>query len=126
MSDVTFMNIFAQELAMTLKRHKKTLSSLYSIHSPDVAIPPSTVDRLKETLQGSSSAILNAEQLAMLQDQLSLTHEEVRRLHAALLAEAVRRLLVDRLDSIETAADLADRCFQMVVASNGGQREVKR
>ena len=81
------MNIFAHELDLILTAHKKTLSSLYTIRSRDVAIPPSAVDRLKETLHGQHSATLNAEQLTMLQERLSLTDEEMRRLRAALLAE---------------------------------------
>ncbi len=120
------MNIFAHELDLILTAHKKTLSSLYSIRSPDVAIPPSTVDRLKETLQGQRSATLNAEQLLMLQERLSLTDEEMRRLRAALLAEAVRRLLADRLDSIDTADDLANKFFQMLLDTDSNQMQVWR
>lgn len=120
------MNIFAHELDVILISHKKTLSSLYTIRSPDVAIPPSTVDRLKETLQGQRSATLNVEQLAMLQERLSLTDEEMRRLRAALLAEGVRRLLADRLASIDAADDLASKFFQMLLVADGDQMQTKR
>ncbi len=121
------MNIFVRELILILATHKKKLSSLYSIHSANVAIPQEKVRRLQLTLEGplqASSFTLNGEEIAMLQEQIPLTDEEVQRLRAALLAEGVRRLLTQpgRVN-IDIAEELANMAFQMLLSSDGNQMQ---
>ncbi len=116
------MNIFARELALVLAAHGKELSSLFSIHSPDIAIHPSTVTRLKRSLLEPITVLLNAEQLSMLQEQLSLTDEEMRRLRAALLSETVHRVLAGRM-AVDAAAELAEVLFQMLLNTNSDQMQ---
>src|SRR5436305_15101798 len=108
------MNIFARELALILAAHGKELSSLFSIHSSDVTIHPSTVTRLKRSLKEPITVLLNAEQLSMLEEQLSLTDQEMRRLRAALLAETVHRVLAGRM-AISGAEELANVLYHMLL-----------
>jgi len=116
------MNIFARELALILAAHDKELSSLFSLHSPDVAIHPSTVTRLKRSLKEPITVLLNADQLSMLKERLALTDEEMRRLRAALLAETVHRVLAGRM-AVGTAAELADILFQMLLNTDSTQMQ---
>lgn len=121
------MNIFVRELILILAAHEKKLSSLYSFHSSNIAIHQEKVRRLQRTLEGplkESSFTLNGEEIAMLQEQVPLTDEEVRRLRAALLAESVRRLLTQpgRV-SIDTAEELANIAFQMLLSTEGEQMQ---
>jgi len=121
------MNIFVRELIRILDVHKKKLSSLYTIHSSDVAIPPEKVRRLRHTLEGplkNSSFTLNGEEIEMLQERIPLTDEEVHRLRAALLAEGVRRLLTQpgRV-SMDIAEELANVAFDMLIATDSGHMQ---
>ncbi len=116
------MNIFARELALILAEHNKGLSSLFSIHSSDVTIHSSKVTRLKRSLKEPITALLNAEELAMLQERIPLTDEEMRRLRAALLAETVHRVLAGRM-SVDDAADVGDFLFQMLLHTDSTQMQ---
>lgn len=96
------MNIFAKELVSVLGAHRKDLSSLFSLKVTDGygierRLLPSKVTRLKRSLTEDLTATLNPDELDALEDWAQLTASEVERLHAALVAEAVRYLLAGRV-----------------------------
>lgn len=106
------MNIFARELVLILGAHDKELSNLFRlpvqrsyVGDPET-IPPSKVTRLKRSLSEDITATLNADELDALQDWVPLDEdgEEMRRLRAALVAEAVRFLLAGRVSQQQATA----------------------
>jgi hypothetical protein len=86
-------NIFAEQLVEVLGEHDKELSNLFGLHNDDVEIYPGTVVRLKRSLSRDITATLNTAQIDLVQEKFDLTDDEVRRLRAALVAEAVRHML---------------------------------
>lgn len=108
------MNIFADQLVKTLNRHGHELSNLFSWKD---VIPPNTVVRLKASLTTDQSATLNSDQLDFLASKYDFDEEDLRALRAALLAEAMRRMLADRLSS--TIADqLGQLALQLLLSDD--------
>jgi len=102
-----FPNFFVQELADILADHGETLASL-----PDlIVIGPETLARLQTSLTASStsSPVLAPEELAQLGTALPLLKDEMRRLQAALLALAIRRLVASQI-----GADYAQSITQTI------------
>lgn len=110
------MNIFAHELAELLADHGKVLGSLYGLHSATYQLLPNKVTRLKRSLEEDITATLNAEELELVADWLDLDPEgeEIRRLRAALVAEAVRHLLGGRMNR-DQALELGELTFQLLL-----------
>lgn len=103
------MSIFAEELLSVLRKHGRDLSYLYSI-----AIHPVKIKRLKDSLSKDMSVMLNTEELANLQKEIQLNEDEMRRLQAAVMAESVRRVQMDRVAPDE-ANRLAKTTFQLIL-----------
>jgi hypothetical protein len=114
------MNIFARVLAYVLAAHGKELGSLYTMKSEWLSIPPSKVTRLKRSLTQDHTATLNAEELEMLRQQVPLTDEDMRRLRAALVAEAVRYMLAGRIVYTQ-ATEIATLLFDLLILPDTGQ-----
>ncbi len=95
------MNIFARELVGVLASHHKELSDLFKYRNVDPPrnIPPNTVLRLKASLDGANSATLNVDQIELLTEEFGFDDADLDRLHAALVAEAIRTLIADRLEA---------------------------
>jgi hypothetical protein len=90
------MNIFAEQLVDVLAKHQHELSNLFTWRQD---IPPSAVVRLKASLTTDQSATLNTDQIDFLADKYGFDEADHRRLRAALLAEAVRKMLAGRMDT---------------------------
>lgn len=116
------MNIFAHELASILRQHGKELGSLYGLRSATFQLLPNKVTRLKRSLTEDITATLNAEELELLQEWVPLDSEgmDLRRLRAALLAEAVRHLLGGRMDR-DMASQLGELTFQLLLGQEPRQ-----
>ncbi len=122
------MNIFARELVRILGSHGKELGSLFSLRVRDsytgVArqIVPGKITRLKRSLTENITATLNAGELDALQAFVPLDREgkELRRLHAALVAEAVRSLLSGRIE-VKQANDLGDIVLALMTEEDGAK-----
>lgn len=122
------MNIFARELALILRSHGKELGTLFGLRVPNAytgvvrEIAPTKVTRLKRSLSENITATLNADELEALQEWVPLDDngQELRRLRAALVAEAVRHLLADRIDS-STASELGLITFQMLLGQESAE-----
>ncbi len=95
------MNIFAKELVSVLSKHNKELSDLFKFRNEEQPqnIPPNTVLRIKASLTSDKSATLNVDQIELITAAFGLDDDDLDRLHAALVAEAIRTLVADRLDA---------------------------
>ncbi len=113
------MNLFALELGAVLERRGHTLSVLYTLRSPDgsAAIAPAKIARLQRSLTEDITATLSAPELTVLGTELDLTPSEEQRLRAALLGEAVHRLLVGRVSTM-TALEEGERLIQLIVTES--------
>jgi hypothetical protein len=116
------MNIFAKELVSVLGAHGKELSSLFSLKVTDGygverRLLPSKVTRLKRSLTEDLMATLNPDELDVLEDWAGLTPQEVERLRAALVAEAVRYLLAGRI-APDQAVLLGETALQLLTTQN--------
>ena len=103
----SFPNFFVQELVQILTDHGETLASL-----PDlIVIEPEMLARLQTSLATPSpnSPVLGPEELAQLGEALPLLKDELRRLQAALLALAIRRLVASQV-----GADYAQSITQTI------------
>lgn len=121
------MNIFARELKEILQQHGKTLGSLYGLRSDTFYIFPNKVTRLKHSLTHDMTATLNAEELDFLQEWVPLdaAGADLRRLRAALLAEAVRHLVGGRMPR-EIAAHLGEQTLQLLLEQEPDQVLLRR
>ena len=108
------MNLFAEQLVDVLHQHNLELSSLYSWR---VEITPHFVDRLKKSLTNDKSATLNAKQIEFLAEKYDFTDAELRTLRAALVAEAVRRMFLDRM-SVKIANQLGNIVLRLLLSEN--------
>lgn len=108
------MNIFAEQLVKVLGDHNHELSNLFSWR---LVISPGTVIRLKASLISEKSATLNAEQIEFIGEKYGFTEDDNRRLRAALVAEAVRKLVADRL-AINLANQLGNLTLQLLLSDN--------
>lgn len=111
------MNIFARELQHVLKHRGQSLNRLYSI-AP--FINKHQVQRLILSQTQDISAVLSQDNLENLLTLIGASEEEVRRLRAAILGEAVRRLLLDRLASAE-ALEVGQLVFQLLFDAHASQ-----
>jgi hypothetical protein len=125
------MNIFARELVLVLGAHGKELSNLFGLKVEDDytgierRILPSKVTRLKRSLSEDLTATLNVEELEALESWAQLTPTEMRRLHAALVAEAVRALLAGRMMQRQ-ASDLADLTMALLLGQDSAKMQTLR
>jgi hypothetical protein len=119
------MNIFARELAQVLAEHGKELSYLFSVKSERLAIPPSKVRRLKISLVQGQMATLNADELELLRQLVSLSDAEMRRLHAALVAESVRYTLSGRMQ-LDHAQQIAELTLDLLTSEKGDEMPALR
>lgn len=96
-SSITRWNIFARELEDILAVHGRKLSHLDDL---SVVLHPEKVRRLQQSLKSPGHlTTLNPEEMERLMVRLELTMMEQSRLRAALLATAVERILMDRIDA---------------------------
>lgn len=116
------MNIFARELKAILARHGKNLSSLYGLHSETFRISPNKVSRLRRSLTQDITATLNSQELEFLQEWVPLNADgkELLRLHAALVAEAVRSLISGRIER-DKASKVGETAFQLLLGREPDQ-----
>lgn len=113
------VNLFALELGALLEQHGQTLTVLYTILAPDghPAISPVKVARLQRSLTEDIPAVLSAPELTTLAAELGFAPEEEQRIRAALLGEAVHRLLMGRVSKL-TALEEGERILELVLAES--------
>jgi hypothetical protein len=98
-------NLFAREIEAILQRRNLSFGAL----SSQAGIHPGKVQRLRWALAKPIFHILNPDDLELVIITFDLTVEEETRLHAALLATAIEKLLMDRIDpenALKAAEDL--------------------
>jgi hypothetical protein len=113
-SDAIPWNIFARELEGVLQTRDLRLG-----HLDDRAVVshPEKVRRLQKSLKTPAHfPVLNPDELDRLTRLISLSDEEQSRLRAALVATAVERALMDRLDP-PTALMAANDVFEICLAA---------
>jgi hypothetical protein len=107
-------NIFARELADVLQVHGLRLGHL---DDRAVVLHPEKVRRLQQSLRTPTHfPVLNPDELDRLSAIVDLSDEERSRLRAALIATAVERTLMDRLDP-PTALLAANDVFEICLAA---------
>lgn len=113
------MNLFALELGAMLERHGQTFSALYSLTTLDgsPAISPVKVARLQRSLTEDIPAALSAPELTTLTTELGFSAEEEQRIRAAILGEAVHRLLLGRVTKL-TALEEGERIIELVLTES--------
>ena len=89
-------NLFAREVEAILQHRQLSFSALIS----QLGIHPEKVHRLKESLIKPIFHTLNPDELNALINSFNLTIDEQIRLHAALLATAIEKMLMDRIDPV--------------------------
>jgi len=105
------MNIFVEELLSVLRKHGRDLSYL----TTSVGIHFQVVNRLKVSLSKENrSAVLNPDDLDALQRAIPLNEDEMYRLQAAVMAESVRRVQLERV-AADKATGLAKTTFQLIL-----------
>ena len=109
--DLDEMNIFANTLDEILRVRKKSLGSLYSAGG----ISPSRVTRLKKSVEANFTAMLNGTEIEEVARYAGLSDEEVCRLRAAIIAEAVHHTLAGRMEE-EDALRLAEQIFNLLLS----------
>jgi hypothetical protein len=121
------MNLFAMELGALLERHGYTISSLYALRAADgtAAIPPAKVARLVRSLTSDVTVVLTAEELAQLGVALGLAAADERRLRAALLGEAVRRLLAGRISGM-SALEEGERVMRLALEEGEDEETLRQ
>jgi hypothetical protein len=88
-------NLFARELEEVLNAHGLRLGHL----DDRVGIHREKIRRLQQSLlMPKSFPVLNSEEMELLIQTFNLSEEERTRLRAALLATAIERMLMDRID----------------------------
>lgn len=109
-------NIFARELELILARRNLRLNHLYSSKDDQGPIVhPEKVRRLQRSLATPKSlATLNPDEMRRVTDAFVLAKGELACLRAALLATAVERLLLDRVEA-HIALQAADEAFQALL-----------
>ena len=111
-------NIFARELENILEAHGWQLGYL---DDRGIVLQREKVRRLQQSLLSPTHfPILNPEELDRLITALHLTDGEQNRLHAAIVATAVERTLMDRV-SPNTALLAADEVFGLCFSTMGSQ-----
>jgi hypothetical protein len=107
-------NIFARELDRVLAVHGLRLGQL---DDEGIVHHPEKVARLQRSLNSPAHfPALNPEEMDRLQKIVGLSEEEMQRLRAALVATAVERTLMDRLDP-QTALMAANDVFELCLAA---------
>jgi hypothetical protein len=111
------LNIFAYELANVLEQRGHLPTVLYTLRTPEglPLLPPAKVARLLRSLTDEVTAVLNDRELGLVVGVLGLTPQEARRLRAAQLGEAVRKLLLGRVATM-SALEEGERVVALVVA----------
>lgn len=101
------MNLFALELSAVLERRQMGLAMLHMLRGSEgnALVSPAKVARLQRSLADNSTAVLNERELGALAGALHLDGYEVKRLRAALLGEAVRKLLTGRMSPMSALAE---------------------
>ncbi len=126
---MTPWNIFARELEMVLAARGLGLGHLDDRH---VVLHPEIVRRLQQSLVAPKHfPVLNPDEIERLFTMMSLTLDEQRRIRAALLATAVERVLMDRLEpyaALMAANDVYEICLSVMrqEPDNGLNAAVKR
>jgi hypothetical protein len=111
-------NIFARELVHVLAAHGLRLGQL---DDERIVYHPEKVARLQRSLNSPAHfPALNPEEMDRLQQIVGLSEEEMHRLRAALVATAVERTLMDRLDP-QTALMAANDVFELCLAAMRAQ-----
>lgn len=112
-SDSTRWNIFARELEQVLGARGLQLGMLDDLQVVD---HPEKVRRLQRSLNTPKHfPVLNPEEIERLVTTVNLTVDEQNRLRAALVATAVERVLMDRLEP-EVALMAANDVFEICLA----------
>lgn len=106
-------NLFARELETILAAHQLTIGQL----DDRLGIHREKVRRLKRSLLAPKSfPVLNTEEMELVIDELQLSDAETMQLRAALLAAAIERLLMDRIDQ-ENALLACEQLFPIISAA---------
>lgn len=105
-------NLFARELEDILTAHGLRLGQLDD--RPDLSIHREKIRRLQQSLlMPKSFPVLNPQEIDLLVETFELSQEEHVRLRAALLATAIERMLMGRID-LDNAL-LASEQIQMIL-----------
>lgn len=106
------MCIFARQLRIVLHQHNRHLGSLYTVRMGDRLIHPKQIERLKRAADGdcSKSVTLNPQEIEAIERTFALTTDDIRRLRAALIAEALYRLVLGRI-APDKALELSELLF---------------
>jgi Fe-S cluster assembly scaffold protein SufB len=108
-------NIFARELENILTAHGSRIGKLNDIQT--IALHPQAVSRLQASLAHPTSFVLiNPDDLDRIIKEFTLSDAEQLRLRAAVLATAVERVLMDRIDP-DTALMAADGVFHILLTA---------
>jgi hypothetical protein len=103
-------NLFAREIEALLQRRNLSFGAL----SSKAGIHPGKVQRLRRALTKPIFHTLSPDDLDMMITTFDLTAEEEIRLRAALLATAIERLLMDRIDP-KNALQAAEELLPLLV-----------
>ncbi len=121
---MTGINIFARELAYVLDQHQARIGQLND--NPRIQLHPAVVSRLQHSLKKSKPLVtLNPEVLELVILEYHMTDAEQARLKAAVLATAVERMLMDRIDE-QTALMAANEVFHMLHAALDTNKDLAR
>ncbi len=108
-------NIFARELAAVLELHGARIGQLND--HPKICLHPMMVSRLLKSLSTPKPLVLlNPEDLDLVIKEYGLTSDQQYRLKVAVLATAVERVLMDRVDP-DTALMAANEVFHILEES---------
>ena len=122
-------NLFARELENILAVHNLSIGQL----DDQIGIHREKVRRLKQSLLlPKSFPVLNTEEMEQVVDALSLDDAEVMRLRAAILAVAIERILMDRINqddallATEQLLPVISKAMQQEVQSITGMGAIRR
>jgi len=112
-------NLFARELEEILVTHNLSIGQL----DDKIGVHREKVRRLKQSLLFPKSfPVLNTEEMEQVIDALGLDDAEVMRLRAAILATAIERMLMDRINQDDALLATEQLLF---VISKAMQQEVQ-
>jgi len=122
-------NIFARELESILVKRQLHMGQL----DDRVGIHPEKVRRLRQSLLiPKSFPVLNTEEMEILNEKLQLTNAEQVQLRAAVLASAIERMLMDRINqadallATEQLLPLLSQALQQQFSSITGMGAIRR
>ncbi len=122
-------NLFARELEVILEAHQLSIGQL----DDRLGIHREKVRRLKQSLLTPKSfPVLNTEEMEVVSEKLQLTDAEMVQLRAAILASAIERMLMDRINqddallATEQLLLIISRAMQQQLNSITGMGAIRR